>query len=186
MRHFHMQDRLDYILSLVSESVLKPLEDIENSAEGILEILTEQLNAPRARVVAVANPLDECSQFEQPRACRAISGRYEPGIIAVNYRSDVHVLLHLLAHHLQAAELGNRYWSNRRAEELKLPWELRPSEIAAEFRAVQLMRRAPPRIWRVWDEELKPKIKELDEALARLRSDLEQLIGQAKSAARRP
>lgn len=175
-------DKYMQILSLINDAVLKPLEDIENSAEGIIEMFTEQLSAPRVRVVAVANPINECSIYEEPRACRSIAGRYEPGIMAINYHADVHTLLHLLAHHLQAAEMGERFWESRRAEELKLPWELRPSEITAELRAIQLAKRAPPRVWRIWADEIKPKIKELDEAIARLRAEAELLAAAAKRA----
>ncbi|MEZ0318451.1 MAG: hypothetical protein ABWK05_00450 [Pyrobaculum sp.] len=152
-------DRLGPLLKSVEEPVLRPLGDIENSAEGITELFSEQLGAQKPRVAVVANPLDECGGGGG--ACRGILGLYEPGVIKMNYRADLAALLHLYAHHLQALELGERFLHARRAEAERLPWELRPLEISAAFRSAQLARRAPPRVKRVWEEEIKPKIREI-------------------------
>ncbi|MEL9989994.1 MAG: hypothetical protein QXP98_03470 [Thermoproteus sp.] len=171
------------LLKSVEELVLRPLGDIESSAEGIMEIFSEQLGVQKPRVVVVANPLDECGGGQG--ACRGILGLYEPGLIKINYRADLATLLHLFAHHLQALELGERFLHARRAEAERLPWELRPLEISAALRSAQLARRAPPRVKRVWEEEIKPKIKEIDENLAKLKTDLEYLYRQAEAYARR-
>lgn len=164
---------LAQITRAVEELVLRPLGDIESSAEGILEVYAEQLGVQKPKVVAVANPIDECGGGQG--LCRSVLGVYEPGVIKINYRAGLDTLFHLFAHHLQAVELGERFPAIRRAEAERLPWELRPLEISAALRSAQLARRAPPRVKRVWEEEIKPKIKELDENLARLRADLEQI-----------
>ncbi|MGC8974364.1 MAG: hypothetical protein ACP5KY_09240 [Thermoproteus sp.] len=177
-------DPVGRALKALDQLVLKPLEDIASSAEGIVEALAEQLGVPKPRVAAVAVPLDECGG--QPGGlCRGIAGVYEPGLIRISYRSSLPSLLHLFAHHLQAVEMGERFFQARRAEAERLPWELRPLEIAAAVRAAQLARRAPPRVLRVWEEEIKPKIKELDENLAQLKADVEQLYRYAEIYARR-
>ena len=53
-------DPLGRALRALDQLVLKPLEDIANSAEGILEAISEQLGVPKPKVAAVAVPLDEC------------------------------------------------------------------------------------------------------------------------------
>ncbi len=111
-------------------------------------------------------------------------GVYESGLVRISYRSSLPSLLHLFAHHLQAIEMEERFLQARRMEAERLPWELRPLEISAAVRAAPLAKRAPPRILRVW-EEIKPKIKELDENLARLKADVEQLYKYAEIYARR-
>lgn len=179
----HM-DPLGRALRALDQLVLKPLEDIANSAEGILEAISEQLGVPKPKVAAVAVPLDECGgQADGP--CRGIAGVYEPGVVRINYRSTLPSLLHLFAHHLQAVEMGERFVHARRLEAERLPWELRPLEIAAAVRSAQLARRAPPRALRVWEEEIKPKIRELDDNLARLKADVEQIYRYAEVYARR-
>lgn len=166
----------------MEELVLRPLGDIENSAEGILEAYAEQLGVQRPKVIAVAIPLDECGGGQGP--CRSILGAYEPGVIRIYYKAGLDTLFHLFAHHLQAAELGDRFLALRRAESERLPWELRPLEISAALRSAQLARGAPPRVRRIWEEEIKPKIKELDENLARLRAELDVLYKRLEAYAR--
>lgn len=168
---------------ILRELVLRPLSDIENSVEGIVEGLSEQFGVSRPRVVATAVPTDECGQ-ERPGLCRGIAGRYSDGALVFFYRATLPAILHLFAHHLQAAELGERFRAAMAYEAERLPWELRPLEIAASVRAAQIARSAPPRLWRIWEDEVKPKIKELDENLARLSGEVEPLLRAIAAQAR--
>lgn len=82
----------------------------------------------------------------------------------------MNTLLHLFAHHVHAVEVGKaKYARVRRLEELRLPWELRPTEVVAMYRTTQIVRMLQPRDWRVYNEEIKPRIKEIDEKLNSVR-----------------
>ncbi len=152
----------------IENSILKPLEDIESSAEGILENLSESMNIEKPKVIATVNPTNECIEYvDKDQQCQVITGKYFPpeeSIILINYRIDMNTLLHLFAHHVHAVEMGKaKYVRVRRLEELRLPWELRPTEIVAMYRTAQLVRMLQPRAWRIYNEEIKPRIKEIDE-----------------------
>ncbi|WP_069808026.1 hypothetical protein [Vulcanisaeta thermophila] len=162
-----LRDYINKVLNEINESIIKPLGDIESSAEGILETISEALNVDRPRVIATINPVSECNPGEVG-PCGEVGGRYlvDGHIVLINYRMSMSTLLHLYSHHLQAIEMGReRFEQIRRTEELKLPWNLRPTEITAMYRTALLARSIPPRTWKVYNEEIKPKIKEIDERL---------------------
>ena len=161
------RDFINQVIMEIENSILKPLEDIESSAEGILEGLSERMNIEKPRVIATVNPTSECVEYvDRGQECQAITGKYFPeeSIILINYRMDMNTLLHLFAHHVHAVEMGKaKYARVRRLEELRLPWELRPTEVVAMYRTTQIVRMLQPRDWRVYNEEIKPRIKEIDE-----------------------
>ncbi|ADN50913.1 hypothetical protein [Vulcanisaeta distributa] len=161
------RDFINQVIMEIENSILKPLEDIESSAEGILENLSESMNIEKPKVIATVNPTNECIEYvDKNQQCQVITGKYFPeeSIILINYRIDMNTLLHLFAHHVHAVEMGKaKYVRVRRLEELRLPWELRPTEIVAMYRTAQLVRMLQPRAWRIYNEEIKPRIKEIDE-----------------------
>ena len=161
------RDFINQVIMEIENSILKPLEDIESSAEGILEGLSERMNIEKPRVIATVNQTSECVEYvDRGQECQAITGKYFPeeSIILINYRMDMNTLLHLFAHHVHAVEMGKaKYARVRRLEELRLPWELRPTEVVAMYRTTQIVRMLQPRDWRVYNEEIKPRIKEIDE-----------------------
>ncbi|WP_054842860.1 hypothetical protein [Vulcanisaeta distributa] len=163
------RDLINQVIMEIENSILKPpLEDIESSAEGILENLSESMNIEKPKVIATVNPpTNECIEYvDRDQQCQVITGKYFPeeSIILINYRIDMNTLLHLFAHHVHAIEMGRaKYVRARRLEELRLPWELRPTEIVAIYRTAQLVRMLQPRAWRIYNEEIKPRIKEIDE-----------------------
>mgnify|MGYP001770784645 FL=1 len=161
------KDFINQVIMEIENSILKPLEDIESSAEGILEGLSERMNIEKPRVIATVNQTSECVEYvDRGQECQAITGKYFPeeSIILINYRMDMNTLLHLFAHHVHAVEMGKaKYARVRRLEELRLPWELRPTEVVAMYRTTQIVRMLQPRDWRVYNEEIKPRIKEIDE-----------------------
>ena len=161
------RDFINQVIMEIENSILKPLEDIESSAEGILEGLSERMNIEKPRVIATVNPTSECVEYvDRGQECQAITGKYFPeeSIILINYRMDMNTLLHLFAHHVHAVEMGKaKYARVRKLEELRLPWELRPTEVVAMYRTTQIVRMLQPRDWRVYNEEIKPRIKEIDE-----------------------
>ncbi|GAB6944308.1 hypothetical protein [Vulcanisaeta sp. JCM 14467] len=167
------RDFINQVIAEIENSVLKPLEDIESSAEGILEGLSERMNIEKPRVIATVNQTNECVEYiDRGQECQAITGKYFPeeSIILINYRMDMNTLLHLFAHHVHAVEVGKaKYARVRRLEELRLPWELRPTEVVAMYRTTQIVRMLQPRDWRVYNEEIKPRIKEIDEKLNSVR-----------------
>ncbi|WP_054856722.1 hypothetical protein [Vulcanisaeta sp. JCM 16159] len=161
------RDFINQVIMEIENSILKPLEDIESSAEGILENLSESINIEKPKVIATVNPTNECIEYvDKDQQCQVITGKYFPeeSIILINYRIDMNTLLHLFAHHVHAIEMGRaKYVRVRRLEELRLPWELRPTEIVAMYKTAQLVRMLQPRAWRIYNEEIKPRIKEIDE-----------------------
>ena len=167
------RDFINQIITEIENSILKPLEDIESSIEGILEGIAENMNIERPRVIATINQINECVEaVVREQQCQAIMGKYfiEESIILINYKVDMITILHLFAHHVHAMELGKaRYAQVRRLEELKLPWSLRPTEITAMYRTAQLIRILQPRAWRVYNDEVKPKIRDIDEKLGNVR-----------------
>jgi len=50
--------------SMIRLSVLRNLEDLESSVEGVVEIITEALNVERPRVIATVNEVNECGRFD--------------------------------------------------------------------------------------------------------------------------
>nr|MCG2892942.1 hypothetical protein [Vulcanisaeta sp.] len=69
-----------------------------------------------------------------------------------------------------AVEMGRaRYAQVRKLEELRLPWELRPTEVIAIYRTAQLIKALSAKAWRTYNEEVKPRIKEIDERLGNVR-----------------
>jgi hypothetical protein len=167
------RDFINQVLTEIENSILKPLEDIESSVEGILEGIAEGMNLEKPRVIATINPVNECGEFMgEDRQCQGIAGRYlaEESIILINYKVDINTILHLFAHHIHAIEVGRaKYAQVRRLEELRLPWELRPTEVIAIYRTAQLIKALSPRAWRTYNEEVKPRIKEIDERLGNVR-----------------
>ena len=173
------KDFINQVIMEIENSILKPLEDIESSAEGILEGLAESMNIERPKVIATINPTNECDEHvDKDQQCQMIMGKYfaEESIILINYRIDMNTLLHLFAHHMHAVEMGKaKYVRVRRLEELRLPWELRPTEIIAMYRTTQLVRILQPRAWRIYNEEIKPRIREIDERFSAVRLSVNYL-----------
>ncbi len=130
------------------------------------------------------NPANECVEYvDRDQQCQGIAGKYFPeeSIILINYRIDMNTLLHLFAHHVHALEMGKaRYVRVRKLEELRLPWELRTTEIIAMYRSAQLVRMLQPRDWRIYNEEIKPRIKEIDERLSSMRFTVNYLERQVE------
>ncbi|GAB6946680.1 hypothetical protein JCM16161A_08100 [Vulcanisaeta sp. JCM 16161] len=186
------RDFVNQVITEIENSILKPLEDIESSAEGILESLSESMNIEKPRVIATVNPTNECVEYvDRDQQCQVITGKYLPeeSIILINYRIDMNTLLHLFAHHVHAIEMGRaKYVRVRRLEELRLPWELRPTEIVAMYRTAQLVRVLQPRAWRIYNEEIKPRIKEIDEKFSSVRFTVNYLERQVEHilSSRRP
>nr|KJR72038.1 MAG: hypothetical protein TU36_04460 [Vulcanisaeta sp. AZ3] len=163
------RDFVNQVLMEIENNILKPLEDIESSVEGIIEGITEGLNVDKPRVIATINPINECDNSQDNGNCQAIVGKYfiNESIILINYKVDMNTILHLLAHHINAIEIGRtKYAQIRRLEELRLPWELRPTEITAMYRAAQLTRALSPRAWRAMSEEIRPRIRDIEERLS--------------------
>lgn len=57
------RDFINQVIAEIENSVLKPLEDIESSAEGILEGLSERMNIEKPRVIATVNQTNECVEY---------------------------------------------------------------------------------------------------------------------------
>ncbi|MCG2869728.1 MAG: hypothetical protein L7H10_03130 [Vulcanisaeta sp.] len=167
------RDFVNQVLAEIENSVLKPLEDIESSVEGILEGIAEGMNLERPRVIATINPVNECGDLvSSDKGCQVIAGRYLPeeSVILIHYKVDMNTIIHLFAHHVHAVEMGRaRYAQVRKLEELRLPWELRPTEVIAIYRTAQLIKALSARAWRTYNEEVKPRIKEIDERLGNVR-----------------
>ncbi|MGC8606586.1 MAG: hypothetical protein ACP5GZ_08370 [Vulcanisaeta sp.] len=178
------RDFVNQVIMEIENSILKPLEDIESSAEGILESLAEGMNIEKPKVVATINPTNECTEHvDKDQQCQMVMGKYfaEESIILINYRIDMNTLLHLFAHHVHAVEMGKaKYVRVRRLEELRLPWELRPTEIIAMYRTTQLVRILQPRAWRIYNEEIKPRIREIDEKFSAVRLTVNHLERQVE------
>jgi len=158
--------------SMIRLSVLRNLEDLESSVEGVVEIITEALNVEKPRVIATVNEVNECGRFDTG-LCSTVMGLYvanNPTII-INYRANLTTLLHLLAHHLQALEVGrDRYVQVRDAEELRLPWDVRPLEVNAMIRSIRLTKGIPQRVFKVWNEEVRPMSRGIEETVNRVRA----------------
>lgn len=166
------------LLGRVRDSVLKPLEDLESMIEGAVESILEPMGLEKPKLIVTLNEVSECSPGEDG-GCRNVTGRYrvEDSLILVNYKSTLSTIIHLLIHHIQSLEEGrSRYIQSRRIEELKLPWELRRSEIIALVRTPVLMSRVDPRVRRMWSEEIKLRIREIEENTAKVRSIVSQLV----------
>ncbi|MCG2865384.1 MAG: hypothetical protein L7H04_05900 [Vulcanisaeta sp.] len=163
------RDFVNQVLTEIENSILKPLEDIESSVEGILEGIAEGMNIEKPKVVATINSVNECGEFVgEDKRCQGIAGRYLPeeATILINYRVDMNTIIHLLAHHIHAVEIGRtKYAQVRKLEELRLPWELRPTEVIAMYRTALLTRTLSSRAWRTYNEEVKPRIREIDEKI---------------------
>ncbi len=170
--------------SMIRLNVLRNLEDLESSVEGVVEIITEALNVEKPRVIATVNEVNECGRFDAG-LCSTVMGLYvanNPTII-INYRANLTTLLHLLAHHLQALEVGrDRYVQVRDAEELKLPWDVRPLEVNAAVRSIRLAKGIPQRVFKVWNEEVRPVSKRIEEAVNKVRALMVHLSKGVESA----
>jgi len=80
--------------SMIRLSVLRNLEDLESSVEGVVEIITEALNVEKPRVIATVNEVNECGRFDTG-LCSTVMGLYvanNPTII-INYRANLTPLL---------------------------------------------------------------------------------------------
>ncbi|MGC8570506.1 hypothetical protein [Caldivirga sp.] len=163
---------INQVDSMIRGSVLRNLGDLESSLEGIVEMITETLNVEKPRVMVTLNNVNECSRFDSG-TCSTVLGLYaaSESVILVNYKADLSTLLHLLSHHLQALESGKaRYIQIKEAEETRLPWEVRPLEANAVIRSAYLARSLPPRVFKVWNEEVKPMVKEVEEGVNRVKA----------------
>ena len=158
--------------SMIRNNVLRSLSDLESSMEGIIELITEALNVEKPRLIATINNINECSRFDSG-PCSSILGIYaaSDSTILINYKADLNTMLHLLSHHLQALENGKaRYIQVKEAEEIRLPWEVRPLEANAIIRAAYLARSIPPKVFKIWNEEVKPMAREVDESVSKARA----------------
>jgi hypothetical protein len=161
------------VFGRIREFILRPLEDLESSVEAIMESVVEPVGVERPRLLVTLNDVDECSPGDSSNQCSTVTGRYrvEDSLIVMNYRSSLGTLIHLLIHHLQSIEEGRaKYLRIRQLEELKLPWELRFTEINAMSRLPTVMGKLDPRARRIWNEEVKSKIREIEENLPRIRT----------------
>ncbi len=172
-----LREFVNSIIGEVNQTLLKPLEDIESGLEGIVEVISENLNVSRPKVIATINNVDECGG-RGDGLCSTIGGVYLPDeeVILVNYKVSLEALLHLYAHHLQAVEVGKaKYIQAVRGEEVRLPWELRPSEILAMYRSTILLRNLNPRVVKVFNEDVKPRVKDVERALGEVRGKVNYL-----------
>ncbi len=172
---------LNQAFQIINTEVLQPLNDLESDLESIVEYWCEKLNVPKPRLVITLNKIDEClSTDETTSYCREITGKYLPEnmTIIMNYISSIETLIHLYTHHIHACEVGlSRYLSIRRNEEIKLPWELRPTEIYAVIRSRKLSRELiDDRIVSIWNRDVKPKIKKLHTEVTKVRSMMISII----------
>ncbi len=176
---------LDEFIAYIETNVIKPLLEIEESYQGVVEDWASKIGTERPKVVVTLQEVNECSSTIvcEDNECKLVTGMYIPEthIILLNYRSTVDVLLHLFTHHIQAQQIGyQRYAQTRHSETLRLPWSLRPTEI----RALALARKLrdtllTQRVLKLWSDYIKPRIKKIDEEYARVRSIVSNL---AKSA----
>ncbi|BDR91636.1 hypothetical protein [Vulcanisaeta souniana] len=177
-------DFVNRVIMEIENSILKPLEDIENSSEGILEGLAENMNIEKPRIMTTINPINECLEYiDKDQQCQLIMGKYfaDESVILINYKFDMNTLLHLFAHHVHAIEMGRtKYVRVRKLEELRLPWQLRPTEIMAMHRTAHLVRILSPRAWRIYNEEIKPRIRDIEEKISNVRLTVSYLEKQVE------
>lgn len=174
---YSYRDLLNRVNQELKDSVLRPLEDLESAMEGVVETIVESLNVEKPKVIATLNPLNECSRFDSG-PCAFVLGLYDPGhsLIVVNYKASLSTMLHLVSHHLQALEYGREaYLQLRSGEELRLPWELRPLEINAIVRSAYLARNMPSKVYTMWNNDIKPLVKEIEEGVAKARLFISQV-----------
>lgn len=73
------RDFVNQVITEIENSILKPLEDIESSAEGILESLSESMNIEKPRVIATVNPTNECVEYvDRDQQCQVITVSTSP------------------------------------------------------------------------------------------------------------
>lgn len=166
------RELINQVDSTIRSEILRNLEDLESSVEGIVEVISEVLNIGKPRVIITINNINECGKSDSG-LCSAIMGLYaaDSQVMLVNYRISLSALLHLLAHHLQALEMGkDKYIQVKGSEELRLPWEVRPLEVNAMVRTIRLAKATPPKVFKVWNEEVRPLVKVIEESVNRVKA----------------
>ncbi len=176
---------LDEFLTMIESNIIKPLLEIEETYQGIVEDWAAKVGVERPKVVVTLQETNECSHglVCEDDECRLVTGIYVPetGTLVVNYKSTPDVLLHLFVHHIQARQVGvERFSQMRQSEMLRLPWSLRPSEIKALFLTNKLRDSLlTQRVMKLWVDYVKPQIKKIDEENTKVRSTVNNLIRTA-------
>ena len=177
-------------VSYIEQEILKPLLEIEEAYQEVVEEWSSKLGVQKPRVVVTLQEVNECGTgviCEQDSECRLISGVYLPehSTILLNYKSTIDVLLHLFVHHVQAQQIGTeRFAQIRQSEYLRLPWSLRPTEI----RALALSRKlydtlCTQRVLKLWTDYVKQRIKKIEEEIMRARAAVAAFMRSALPSA---
>jgi len=176
---------VDEFLTYIESAILKPLLEIEETYQGVVEDWATKIGVDKPRVLVTLQEVNECSTAIvcEDSECRIVTGVYLPehSTILINYRSTVDVLLHLFVHHVQAQQIGvQKFTQARHSEMLRLPWSLRPTEI----KALALTRRLrdtllTQRVYKLWTDYVKPRIRKIEEEYAKARAIVSNLTKTA-------
>ncbi|NPA23001.1 MAG: hypothetical protein GXO23_01705 [Crenarchaeota archaeon] len=167
----------EFIRSEIEGKVLRLVREIEELYEEIIEEWSTHMSIPKPAVAVTLEEVDECVSNvpcvrDVDPYCRSITGQYLPEtqLILLNYRSTLDVLLHLFLHHVYALQIGpEKYRQITSAENVRLPWSLRPTEIRILYMAKRLYGTlVNQRAGKTWTDHIKTRIRELDSTVQKI------------------